>query len=178
LGVLLEALAALRNDGVPARLLIIGGSAGSSDPSNAEYQAEIQARIEQRELRPFVHSTGFVDEETVANYLTASDVVVLPFQDGASFRRGSLMAAIQYGCAVVTTQPTVSIPDFINGENMLLVERESSKAVADAVLHLWHETELRLKLQRGAQALSSRFQWPQIARETISCYERVIGAKA
>ena len=49
---LLESLAQLRADGIPARLVLIGGVAGSSDPTNAAYVTEIDALIERLDLAP------------------------------------------------------------------------------------------------------------------------------
>ena len=108
---LLESIAHLRAGGVPARLVFIGGGAGSSDPTNATYATEIAEHIDRLKLADAVHQTGYLDDEAaVGCFLKACDIVALPFRDGASYRRGSLMAAIRYGCPVVTTTPHVEIP--------------------------------------------------------------------
>jgi glycosyltransferase involved in cell wall biosynthesis len=178
LDILLQALSALRSDGVPARMVIIGGNAGSSDPTNAEYQHQIQALIDTLNLTPYVYTTGFVHEATVGQFLAASDVVVLPFRDGASYRRGSLMAAIHYGCAIVTTQPAVKIPAFVNAENLLLMPPDDSEKLRDAIIQLYQSPELQERLKQGAQQLATRFDWTNIARETVAFFERVAGASA
>lgn len=178
LDMLLQALASLRANGIPARLVIIGGETGSSDPTNADYQREIQSLIDRLDLTHSVYVTGFVEEESVGKFLTASDVVVLPFRDGASYRRGSLMAAIHYACAIVTTQPIVDIPTFIEGENMLLVPPGDSEALGSAIMQLYHSSELRQRLKDGAHRLAGQFKWSSIARDTIAFFERVIGAQA
>jgi glycosyltransferase involved in cell wall biosynthesis len=178
LDILLEALAILRTDDVPARIVIIGGDAGSSDSTNVNYHREIQAMIERLDLTSYVHITGFLDEETVGKFLAASDMVALPFRDGASYRRGSLMAAIRYGCPIVTTQPTVNIPTFVNGENMLLVPPGDTQGLVEAI-HLLHQSpELRKRLKQGASRLASNFDWSQLGQDTVAFFERVIGAKA
>lgn len=175
LDTLLHAVASLRKHDIPARLIIIGGEAGSSDPTNAAYQREIQSLIDQLNLAPYVYTTGFVDEAAVGKFLAASDVVVLPFRDGASYRRGSLMAAIRYGCAIVTTQPAVEIPAFTDGENMLLVPPDDSEALHHAITRLYQSPELRQRLSAGAHQLASHFEWANIARDTVAFFERVAG---
>ena len=78
-------------------------------------------RIARLQLQPALLRTGYLPDREVAAWLWASDLVVLPYRDGASFRRGTLMAAIRHGCATVTTIPRVSIPDFAHGHNLWLL---------------------------------------------------------
>jgi glycosyltransferase involved in cell wall biosynthesis len=126
----------------------------------------------------FVHQTGFLDDAAVGAYLTASDAVVLPFTDGASYRRGSLMAAIRYGCAIITTTPQVPVPLFRDGENMLLVKPGDADGLADAMRQLHESAEMREQLRKGASELAHTFEWPEIARATTDYYRWVIEESA
>lgn len=171
---LLASLAALRAAGVPARLVVIGGEAGSSDPSNAAYAAEIQALLARLALTPYVHFTGYLEDEiAVGSFLKASDIVALPFRDGVSYRRGSLMAAIRYGCPVVTTAPHVAIPLFRDGHNMLFVPPDDSAALAAALRRCYESPPLRAALRQEAETLKHQFEWPHIAADYTSFFERV-----
>ncbi len=174
LDTLLAALADLRRGGLPARLVFVGGGAGSSDPTNAAFMAEMTARINRLELKPCIHYTGYLDEAAVGAYLAASDVVVLPFTDGASYRRGSLMAALHYGCAIVTTTPQVDIPTFESGENLLLVPPDDSPALARAIEHLYRSPEQIARLRQGAAVLADSFRWDTIARDYVSFLYRSV----
>lgn len=165
LDVLLQSVSRLRQDSIPARLVVIG-DVGTSDSTNATYAAEVEQEIDKLGLRPFVHYTGFLDSDAdVGSYLVASDVVALPFLDGASYRRGSLMAAIRYGCPIVSTQPRVPIETFVNGENMLLVEPGNSDSLAASLRQLFHSPELRQRLKVGAIHIAQCFDWSQIAAD-------------
>ncbi len=174
---LLDALAALREDGYPARLALVGGGAGSSDPTNAAFMDAMQARIHQLALEPFIHRTGYLDETTVGAYLAAADAVVLPFRDGASYRRGSLMAAIHYGCAIVTTTPQVNIPSFVDGENMRLVPPGDPAALARALCDLRQQPEQAARLRQGAAALAGQFRWPAIAQSAADFFRQVVAER-
>ena len=114
-----------------------------------------------------------LDEAAVGAYLTSSDVVALPFTDGASYRRGSLMAAIQYGCAIISTTPNVEIPAFKNGENMLLVPPSDKNALTAALDQVRTSADLRGQLQRGAFELRKQFNWSKITQETLDFFEQV-----
>ncbi|NWG15955.1 MAG: glycosyltransferase [Chloroflexi bacterium] len=175
---LLAALAALRQNGQPTRLALVGGGAGSSDPTNTAFMDAMQARIHELSLAPFIHCTGYLDETAVGAYLAAGDVVVLPFRDGASYRRGSLMAAVHYGCAIVTTTPQVNIPSFVDGENMRLVPPGDPAALARALADLCRQPEQAAHLRRGAAALAGQFRWPSIAQSAADFFRQVVAERS
>ncbi len=176
LDVLLDAISQLSD--LPIRLVLVGAVAGSSDPTNAATLQEIDAQIERLGLAPLIQRTGYLDDEAVSGYLAAADVVALPFNDGASYRRGTLMAAIQHGCAIVTTQPSLPIPTFIDDENMRLVPPRDPAALANALRRLYDSPDERAKLRQGASALASAFDWTGIAQATVAFYQQIIGATA
>lgn len=171
---LLTALAELTLENYPVKLVMIGGKIGSSDPSNAAFATRIDALIERLDLVAHVHWTGFVNDPTVAAYLKASDAVVLPYLDGASYRRGSLMAAIQHGCAIITTTPTVEIPTFRHGENMLLFPAGNVKKLVELIKQLHQDSSLHDRIAAGALALRTHFQWDQIAKDHIALFNRIL----
>jgi glycosyltransferase involved in cell wall biosynthesis len=170
---LIAGLSQLRGQGIPAHLVMIGSVAGSSDPTNQAFSAQLNAIIQRSNMNTFIHQTGFIPDEAVGVYLTAADVVALPFRDGASFRRGSLMAPIHYGCAIVTTTPGVAIPEFVNGENLLLVPSDNADALALALKQVYDSAALRDRLKAGATALRPLFDWGSIARRTADYLRQV-----
>lgn len=173
---LLESAAHLREQhGVPVRLLMIGARTGSSDPTNQAYAAKIDHIITRLNLDNHIHWTGFVDGDQVAAYLRCADGVVLPFRDGASFRRGSLMAAIQAGCPIITTVPRVHVPEFIHGKNMLLVPPDDSHALAHMLMRFHDDISgLSQQLTQGARTLALHFDWRQIATDYTNFFEALL----
>ncbi|MDX1991564.1 MAG: glycosyltransferase family 4 protein [bacterium] len=173
---LLHALANLREQKIPVRLVMIGGRTGSSDPSNAAYAAEIDHLISQLNLNESIHWTGYADEREVSAWLAASDLIALPFNDGASYRRGSLMAAIAHGCPILTTTPTISIPTFVHQENLWLTPIGDAQALSEAITHLLETPMLRQRLAEGARKLDQQFQWDAIAHDCLALFQRVSAA--
>jgi glycosyltransferase involved in cell wall biosynthesis len=172
---LVEALAQLQAEGRRAHLTIIG-SAGSSDPTNQAYEAELRAKVAALEPGEHVTFTGFVAEREVDARLRAADAVALPYLDGASYRRGSLMAALRAGCAIVTTTPAVPAPALRDGETMLCVPPGDSGALKTALARLADDQALRARLGAGAAAASAQFAWSAIAAECAAFYRRVRGS--
>lgn len=169
-GAAAKALAA----GVPVRLLMIGGRAGDSDPTNLQYGKTVDGLIAHLGLEGRVHWTGFVDDAAVSGHLYACDLVALPYRDGVSYRRGTFMAAIAHGCAVVTTMPDIDIPELVNGENVRLVLRRDADALAEAIVELADRPAARERLGRGARALAELFTWDKLATRTLAFFEEAI----
>jgi glycosyltransferase involved in cell wall biosynthesis len=108
---LIDVVEALRGGRRDVRLVMIGGKTGASDPTNAAYLARFEADVTARGLTDAVVWTGHVSPTHVSAWLHAADVAVLPYADGASYRRGSLLAALTHGVPTVTTRPKDSVGD-------------------------------------------------------------------
>ncbi|MCK6627986.1 MAG: glycosyltransferase family 4 protein [Anaerolineae bacterium] len=169
---LIEALALLRQEGIDARLLLIGGDVGHADPTNAAYAQRVQALIERHDLGQVVYRTGYTDLLQVSANLLAADAVVMPYRDGVSFRRTTLIAALRHGCPVVSTTPAnpAFLPEIRPGENMLLAPPRDAAALAQTVARLVNEPELRPRLAAGAKQLGDLFEWNRIAGQTVELY--------
>ncbi|MDE3089242.1 MAG: glycosyltransferase family 4 protein [Chloroflexota bacterium] len=163
-----------------AKLLMIGGRVGASDPTNAAYLEKVRALISRLGLTERVIWTNYTPPEIVTANFLASDVCVLPYRDGASYRRGTLMAALAHGRAIVTTQVTSpksqvtsTLPELRDGENCLMVPPDDPTALALAILRAAALPELRGKIGAGARELAQHFTWDKIARQHLELYERI-----
>ncbi len=175
---LLHAVFQLRTQAIPVKLLMIGGRVGASDTTNAKYADQIDALILDLNLTDCITWTGYVSENEVSAFLRAADVVTLPFLDGASYRRGSLMAAIHHGCAIISTQPQVAISQFEPEKNMLLIPPNNPEALTEAVLALYQSSALQSKLREGALALRAEFDWKVIAANTADFFQHILQSKS
>jgi glycosyltransferase involved in cell wall biosynthesis len=167
---LVRALAALRAGGVNAAVLHIGGQLGDSDPTNADFAAKLAALTRGLGVSQHWIATGFLDAPDVSAGFAACDVVALPYKDGASYRRGTLMAALAHGCAIVSTESLVDIPAFEDGVNMRLVAPDHPGALADALSMLLRDSAVRERLRAGAARLSGQFSWDGIAKTSASIF--------
>jgi glycosyltransferase involved in cell wall biosynthesis len=172
---LIEALARLRQQSLDARLLLIGGDIGHADPTNVAYAQKVQALIDRCNLADFVHRTGYTGLPEVSANLLAADAVVMPYRDGVSFRRTTLIAALRHGCPVISTIPAdpTLIPEIQPGENMLLAPPRDPAALAQAIASLAGNPTLRQKIALGSKNLGDLFEWGKIAGETATLYHRL-----
>lgn len=168
---LLEAIYRLKKKDIPVKLLMIGGRTGSSDATTKAYSEKIDEMISQMRIRRHIAWTGFVTPEEVSANLLALDVCVLPYRDGVSFRRGSLMAALAHGCTIISTTPALPFPELVHRENIYLVPPEAPVALAEAVATLRNNPKLTETLAKGSKRLSREFRWDSIADKTINFFE-------
>lgn len=168
---LLEAVAELIKRNVPIRLAMIGGREGG--PANSDYVRQLDERIQALGIASRVIWTGFVSSEQVSRYLQSVDSVALPFLDGASYRRGSLVAGIQHGCAIVTTIPAVPIDTLQEGVTVRLVPVANSNAIADALESLYLRPMLRYTLQSNIKKQQTHFDWQHIASQFESLFSEL-----
>jgi glycosyltransferase involved in cell wall biosynthesis len=171
---LIEAVAALQERGVPIHLVMIGGRAGASDPADRAYAEQVDALIVAHRLDPHIMWTGFVADEAVSGYLLASDVTALPYEDGVSLRRGSLMAALAHGRAVVSTHPRAADPELEGAVET--VPPGDGEALADALCALWKDAARREALERAALEAAAHFRWERIAAQTVDFFQALIGS--
>lgn len=174
---LVHALDALVRAGRPARLIMVGGQVGSSDPTNELYLARVRSLIDERGLAGRVSWTGFISPDQVSADLLAADCAVLPYLEGASLRHGSLMAALAHGMPIVTTRsphpaecPAGLFPELTDGESARLVAQEQPEQLAAAVTEVMTDAMLKKRLAEGAGALSQKFDWLTIAQRHVELY--------
>lgn len=173
---LFRALARLLDEGERVKLLMVGGKTGASDPTTAVYAQRMEALSRELRLGGHLLWTGYVGDEEVSANLLASDICVLPYKDGVSLRRGSLMAALVHGLPIISTRPTIQVKELIEGENIVLVPPDDPEALAAKIQELAASEGLRRRLGEGAKRLSEAFSWERTAEETVGLYSSFTGS--
>jgi glycosyltransferase involved in cell wall biosynthesis len=171
---LMQALKVLSDRGVPVKLVLIGGRTGSSDPTNAEYAAQVERLIDSLGVKHRVITTGYLEPPEVSRALLSCDVMVLPYVDGASLRRGSLLAALAHGRAIVTTEPRFPIEGLLHEESVLYVPPRDPRSLADAVQRVLHDAAWRTRLQVRVSEAAKLYTWDRIAVQTADVFHQVL----
>lgn len=169
LDVLLEAFSLLLRRRPAARLLLLGGPAGASDPTDRQVAGRLAGRL--AALGEHIVQPGFLPPAELSAYLLAGDVAVLPYADGASPRRGSLLACAAHRLPVVSTRPvnpTVAAA-------VLPVMPGDAEGLAEATLRILDDASLRAGLVAGSRALAARTSWRGIAERHLEVY-RALGS--
>lgn len=149
------ALQQLKTLPVPVELLYVG-------PHGAMLQERMQGVL--------LRDAGALPEEDVSCHLSAMDLLLAPFIDGASTRRSSLIAGLQHGLTVVSTDGPLTDPMLraVHGKALWLTPVGDRATFAQAVLELAQRPALREALGKEARAFyATHLDWPRLARRVL-----------
>lgn len=109
------------------------------------------------------------DDRRVVELFQWADVIVLPYIEAS--QSGVLQLAMAFCIPPVVTQ-VGGLPEVVtNGVSGLVVPPNDSKALADAIIQLLTDIELRGRvIQAQKDAQRGRYSWANIAQETVGLY--------
>lgn len=143
----LDALARLRDRGIPLRYSIAG---------SGPYEPQIRQKIRQLDLEDHVHLLGALDEREIIELYRSADLTML-----CSFNKGesspavvseSMACGVPAVCTVIGSTPEM-IDDGVDG---LLVPQEDSDAIAEAVAELISSPQRRRRMGEAARRRAVR----------------------
>lgn len=154
-----------------ARLFLLSQFAPETD----DYHRRLVAWCDAHGMRDRVSFTGRLGDEQVSVLLQAADAVVLPFPDGASFKNGSLAAAVTHGAAVVTTAGELTESALRACKGIRFYPAGDVSALAAAIEGLVFDEAALRESRRAVTALSEHFSWSLYLDERERFYERILG---
>lgn len=146
------------------RVLIIGGT------SDHAYLEKLKDLCRLEGVSDMISWLGYCVDELASIYLYASDICVLPFNDGVRLNNSSFAVAASHGLPIVTTQGDNQEDPFINNENVKLCLPQSPELLGAAINELITDPELRQKLAIGSKKLADTyFSWDRVIDSTLEC---------
>lgn len=157
-------LESLKHVSRDVRVLIIGGA------GDVSYLEKLKEICRTTGVDGQVLWLGYCIDELASIYLSASDICVLPFNDGVRLNNSSFAVAASHGLPIVTTQGDNLEAPFINNENVKLCLPQSPKLLGAAINELITDPELRQKLAIGSKKLADTyFSWGRVIDSTLEC---------
>lgn len=160
---LIKAMISIRNEIPDAQLIIIG---------DGPYLPKLKMITKNSKLEDFVHFKGFVSEDEKFQYLKATDIFVLPTY-WESFPV-VLPEALACGKPIVTTNISGNPFAVSDGENGYLLKPGDVEGLAQKIILLLKNEDLRKEMGHESLKKSSEFQWDGIAQKTKKVYEKIL----
>lgn len=145
---------------------------GDQHPFFPGYGERLRRMADQAGVSERIRWMGRCSREEASQCLFQSQACILPFEDGASLRRTSLVSALAHGVPVITTSGLRPPDDLRDREEVILVPPRDPAALARAVAALRDSPTLRETLRRGARKLAATLSWSSIAARNRAVYQR------
>ena len=153
-------------DAMPFTLLLIGDYFKEADRQAHE------VLFEKYGLQGRTVVTGRVAHTDIADYLQLLDIAVFPslFSEGCPL---SMLEAMAMGKAIVASN-SGAIPEIIQHRvHGLLVKAGSATEIAEALLELTEDAQLRTRLGRNAKAAAAKMTIERERRQWLSVYDKI-----
>jgi len=149
-----------------AALLLIG-------PSGDTYCATLLRKYP--EFAGRVHTTGYLELEQLSSHLSACDLMIQPYPDGVTTRRGTIMAALAHGLPIVTTTGGHTQDFWSTCGAVTLAPEEDTQTFVEAARNLIGDEAARTRMGACARSVyEQRFD----IRHTVAALRRTAGANA
>lgn len=160
LDVLLEAAPMIFNK-LPDWRIVIAGSGSLSSYENL---------INDNRIRVI---NRYINDEEVQQLMRAAKMVVMPYKNAT--QSGIIPVAFALSKPVIATN-VGGLPDvIINGKTGLLIQPNDKNALADAVIKLANDNELRQRLAHSAHEMGeTELSWSKIARKHVTFYKSIL----
>ncbi len=158
---LIEAFEIVANEYPDANLYLIGDG-----PDRSKFESKANQLVKGNNI----HFLGY--QSNPHNYMRAADVFVLPSHK-ESFGL-VLIEAREAGCAIVATDVD-GIPEALDfGESGILVPPKSPVKMAEAILTMLQDSEVREQYRKRALTGLDYYSVERVARDTLKIYEKLL----
>ncbi len=146
---------------IPHNLILIG-------QKGWKYQSIFEA-IEKSKYQESIYHLNYLSDEILALFYNQTDVFVYPsFYEGFGL---PVLEAMTLGSPVITSN-TSSLPE-VAGDAALLINPNDTLELAEAILKVISDSQLREKLIKKGQERSKLFSWKKTAKETFKAYQSI-----
>jgi glycosyltransferase involved in cell wall biosynthesis len=144
------------------KLVLIGKKGWNYEP--------IFAAIDNSPWKNQIHHLDYLSNELVALFYSKADVFVYPSHyEGFGL---PVLEAMTLGAPVVTAN-TSSIPE-VTGDAAILIDPNDPMQLAEAVLKIISDAQLRQELINKGKKRAKLFSWERTAKETLKAYRTLI----
>ena len=160
---LIQACGLVKQDYPDFRLIIVGPGL------KLRYQYELLARMHIPGQAVFTRSVPF---DELPQYYRACDIFCAPATGDESFGI-ILLEAMASGKPVVATNIPGYASVLTHGEEGLLVKSRDHRAIADALLTLIHDRNLRQKMAGKGLATAQKYSWENVSGQVLDYYREL-----
>ncbi len=157
---------------IPELKFVIGGT--------GPYRRDLERLVEDMGLESYVDFVGYIPDEEISSYYSASDAFILNSRLSKNDVEGFgivLLEAMAYGTPVIGGRSGGIVDAIIDEQTGLLVDPEDPNDVARAIIRLLDHPDYANKLLRNAQTrIKRKLNWEMIGQRLNTELKRVASA--
>ena len=160
---LIKTMKIITQKGTDTRLMLVGDGVD---------RGKLEGLVEELDLGKYVKFIGKVPNEEVPEYMVASDVFVLPSLS-ESFGIVNL-EAMASGLPIVATK-VGGLPEVVkDGETGFLVEPRNPEQIAEKVLLIFEDDELRERISENNKKKAKEYSWESVVKRLEKVYQNYL----
>jgi glycosyltransferase involved in cell wall biosynthesis len=161
IGDLISAADSIRQQRPNFKLIFVG---------RGDQEAELRAAVESLGLQPWVEFKGAVLHHLMPEIYSQAEIFILPsLNEGMS---NAVLEAMAAGLPIITTY-TGGTAELLRG-NGIIIPKQSSDAIAKAILELWDDADLRCTMGQRSRKIAETLTWERVTDEYLNLYERAL----
>ncbi|MDQ6652306.1 MAG: glycosyltransferase family 4 protein [Acidobacteriota bacterium] len=162
-----KACGILRNLSFDFRLLCVG---------DGPERADAEALVARHHLQSWVRFFGYIPERETRKFYANSTMLLFPTYHIEGFPMVIFNAAAN-GLPIITTRIRAAADYLREPDNCYWVEAKNPEMLAEKIIKLINDTELRSAMGLKNRALAQRFSANTVAPEYVSIYRQLIASK-
>jgi glycosyltransferase involved in cell wall biosynthesis len=128
---------------------------------------------EDMKIQEHVKFTGYVEEKLKPLYYKAADIFVLPSIETFEVFPIVLLEASASGLPMVVSDLNTFKCIINDGYNGVVIKRGDEKSLANAIIYLLENEDIRKEMGRNAKKKAEKYSWEKIAEMTEEVYRSV-----
>ncbi len=169
----IEAMPKIVAEHPSATYVIVGATHPHVRASSGEaYRESLQALAEELGVTQNIRFVDrFVDLEELVLYLGAMDYYVTPYLNPHQITSGTLAYSVGAGKVVISTPYWYAEEILADGRGRLVPFRDAN-AIADTIIAIEGNAELKAEMGRSAAEFGKHMHWPEVGKMYLKCFER------
>jgi glycosyltransferase involved in cell wall biosynthesis len=163
---MVQALADLSSDKI--HLIFIG----QFIPDKNIYHRDLLALIKKLNVEQKITFTERLDEKEVSSIIQITDLALLPFVEGASFKNGSLAAYISHQIPVATTKSDLTEKLLLDNKGILFFDSKNLSSMKEVLNSVQKDPSILENMQGEISKLSDYYSWNNYIENRLTCYQK------
>jgi len=162
---LIKAMGLIQREG-NMRLMIVG---------EGDERQELEKLIAKLKLTANISFQGHVPHHAIPQYMAAADMFILP-----SLSEGfpvTFLEAMASGLPIIATKVRGMPEIIIEGENGFLVPPQDPGKLAEKILLLLNNSELRERMAQNNREKARRYSWEDVTKKLEEVYIKALGVE-